>query len=114
MTKNLDDTTCGTKKGKEMLAGERGSLLLTLSGVALKLTGVYGVIQGKYHTFGRSDALIPCACSVPGANLTLVKTDFFQSRNFLTKFKLASDRLTSRMRISLDTFQQNILYLVEG
>lgn len=80
MTKNLEDITCASEKGKEMLADERGSLLLTLSGVALKLMGVYGVIQGRYHTFGRSDALIPCgACSVPGANLTLVKTGFFQS-----------------------------------
>lgn len=61
-----------------MLAGERGSLLLTLSGVALKLTRVYGVIQGKYHTFGRSDTLIPHgACSVPGANLPLVIMGFF-------------------------------------
>lgn len=61
-----------------MLAGERGSLLLILSGVALKLTGIYGVIQGKYHTFGRSVTLTPCgACSVPGANLSLVITGFF-------------------------------------
>ena len=37
-----------------MLAGERGIPLLTLSGIALKLTGVYGVIQGKYHTFERN------------------------------------------------------------
>lgn len=61
-----------------MLAGERGGLLLALSGVALKLTRVYGVIQGKYHTFGRSDTLIPRgACSVPGANLPLVIMGFF-------------------------------------
>lgn len=81
-----------------MLPGERGSLLLTLSGVALKLTGINGVIQGKYHTFGRSDTLIPCdACSVLGANLALVITGFFQSKNLMTKFKLASDRLTTRM-----------------
>lgn len=98
-----------------MLAGERGSLLLTLSGVVLKWTGAYGVIQGKYHTFGRSDTLIPRgACSVPGANHALVKTGSFQSRNLMTTLKSASDRLTARMRISLDTFQQNILYLIEG
>lgn len=54
-----------------------------VGGEALKLTGVYGVIQGKYCTFGRSDTLIPCgACSVPGANLALVITCFFQSKNY--------------------------------
>lgn len=82
LTENLEDVTCGTKKGKETLAGERGSVLLTLSGVALKLTRVYGIIQGKYHTFGRRDTLIPCgACSVPGTNLALVIIRFFQSKN---------------------------------
>lgn len=39
---------------KEMLDGERGSPLLTLSGVALRLTGAHGVIQDKYHTFERN------------------------------------------------------------
>lgn len=40
-----------------MLAGERGSPLLTLSGIDLRLTGVYGVIQGRYHTFERNAML---------------------------------------------------------
>jgi len=100
--KNLKNIVCGMKKGKGMFAGERGSPLLTLLGIALKLPGVHGVIQGKYHTSEKCHVVLAwCQEQISVRSEQVV---FCQSKNFVSKVKLTNGRLAASKRNALNTF----------